>query len=181
MTSAQEPKTDTVKSLRRAHPSQGGVNTEFRHFIEDVRRAAESAAWAAVDDALVAREVAEAVVEKLEDRLLKGRVPDKPVAWGRTVGRREALRRARQKTVRLPEGESADGGSRHREAGTLPSLFELRRVLNNRRPRLTAKQSEAVEAGLEHGSIKRAARALGKDPSGFRRLFHRALDRLRRS
>ena len=146
-------------------------------------RVARGACMGAEDvaaDPTVLREAVERTIERFEDAWIRGKAIHDPEAWAFRVGRTEARGLGRRrKTVsleRLGSPESPPEGSR---AGT-PPLSGIRYALRNARDRLTEKQKLAVGAVLRYGSVKGAARALGKDASGLRRLFSRALARLRR-
>jgi transcriptional regulator with XRE-family HTH domain len=156
----------------------------FRRMSEQVRRGARAAARKVLSVDILVREAEDRTAGKLVTAFLTGKVIRKPHAWGSRVGHREALRLSQtRKTKSLDRQDGMAEAEEREEQGTRVGLWvdarELRRAIASRRSALTETQAKVVEAILKHGSVSAAARALDKDKSSARKIFYRALKRLR--
>lgn len=173
----------TVRLMEHGSDKRPNLSgTELERFLEGVLRAAESGAREVHPDPQLVSEAAEAAVEKYEDAVLTGKGISNPGAWAFRVGRHEALRLVKKGRA-MPLGTEDPAVSRlnDREELALPPLTQLEQMLSKHGRSLTERQEQAVRAVLRHKSLKAAARAIHRDPSAFRRLFSRALARLRSS
>jgi DNA-directed RNA polymerase specialized sigma24 family protein len=143
------------------------VKTAVQVAPRQILRAARRGARSVTSKDLWIREAAERALEKLEDRILRGRSPRSPKAWAYRVGQREAVR-----LVRMGKGRNT--GQR------VPAPKVCRDLVTGKEDCLTPAMLRAVHGYIKVGSQHLAARALRMDRSNLRRTLLRALRRVLR-
>jgi len=120
-----------------------------------------------VHNPLLAEEAGERAVHRLAVATLRGRPPQQPLAWVRTIARRcacELLRNGWSRNQRL--GPAIDVAECEHETRTAALREEVRAAL---RHALTRRQQQALEAAFSCRTTKDAAATCGMQPRDFRR------------